>query len=291
MIIVGGTATNGIDDNLSKIVKAPLIKVEHKIFPDGESYIRIPQLITGQEVYVVQSLYPPQDKHIIELLLILETLSDMKNNKITAIIPYLAYARQDRRFKEGEAVSIKTILNAIKRAGADSLIVIEPHKVEELSYFNGEVRIADPIPEIAREVKKKVEKPFVLAPDRGALERAKRLANELECEYSFIEKERDRDTGEVRIKNLPDIKVKDLDVILIDDIISTGGTMIQAAQAAYNLGARKVIAAAFHALFIENAYERMINSGIREIITTNTLPQDPNKVTIVDVSPSIARKL
>jgi len=291
MIIVGGTATNGIDDNLAKIVKTPLIKVEHKIFPDGESYIRIPQLISGQEVYVVQSLYPPQDKHIIELLLILETLSDMKNNKITAVIPYLAYARQDRRFKEGEAVSIKTVLNAIKRAGADSLIVIEPHKVEELSYFNGEVKIADPTPEIAREVKKRVERPFVLAPDRGALERAKRLANELQCEYSFIEKERDRDTGGVRIKNLPDIKVKDMDVILIDDIISTGGTMIQAAQAVYKLGARKVIAASFHALFIENAYERMINSGIREIITTNTLPQDPNKVTIVDVSPSIARKL
>ena len=291
MIIVGGTATNGIDENLSKIVKVPLIKVEHKIFPDGESYIRIPQLISGQEVYVVQSLYPPQDKHIIELLLILETLSDMKNNRITAIIPYLAYARQDRRFKEGEAVSIKTVLNSIRRAGADSIIVIEPHKMEELSYFNGEVKVADPIPEIAREIKKRVEKPFVLAPDRGALERAKRLANELQCEYSFIEKERDRDTGEVRIKNLPDIKVRDKDVILIDDIISTGGTMIQAAQAVYKLGARKVIAAAFHALFVENAYERMINSGIKEIITTNTIPQDPSKVVVVDVSPSIARKL
>jgi len=291
MIIIGGTATNGIDENLSKIVKAPLIKVEHKVFPDGESYIRIPQRVSDEEVYVVQSLYPPQDKHLIELLLILETLTDMKNDKITAIIPYLAYARQDRRFKEGEAVSIKTVLNAIQRSGANSLIVIEPHKAEELSYFNGEIKVADPTPEIAKEIERKVEKPFVLAPDRGALERAKRLANELQCEYAFIEKERDRDTGEVRIKNLPDIKVKDMDVILIDDIISTGGTMIQAAQASYNLGAKKVIAAAFHALFIENAYERMMNSGIKEVITTNTLPQDPNKVTIVDVSPSIARKL
>ncbi|BFH74144.1 ribose-phosphate diphosphokinase [Sulfurisphaera javensis] len=291
MIIIGGTATNGIDENLSKITSIPLIKVEHKIFPDGESYIRIPQHITNQEILVVQSLYPPQDKHFVELLLILETLADMKNNKITAIIPYLAYARQDRRFKEGEALSIKTILGAISRAGADALIVIEPHKAEELSYFGKEVKIADPIPEIAKEIKKKVENPFVLAPDRGALERAKRLAEELNAEYSYIEKERDRDTGEVRIKNLPELKVKGKDVIIIDDIISTGGTMIQAAKAAYEFGARKVISAAVHSLFLENAYEKMVNGGIREIITTNTIPQDPSKVTIIDVAPSIARKL
>lgn len=291
MIIVGGTATNGIDESLSKHIRAQLIKVEHKIFPDGESYIRIPQRISDQDVYVVQSLYPPQDKHFVELLLILETLSDMKNNKITAIIPYLAYARQDRRFKEGEAVSIKSILNAIQRAGATSLIVIEPHKEEELSYFNGEVKTADPSPEIAKEIIKRAENPFVLAPDRGAIRRAKRLAEELNAEYSYIEKERDRDTGEVRIKSLPDVKVKGKDVVLIDDIISTGSTMIHAAKASYELGARKVIAASYHALFIEDAYQRMINNGIKEIITTNTIPQDPTKLTIVDVSPAIARKI
>lgn len=291
MIIIGGTATNGIDENLSKIVSAPLVKVEHKIFPDGESYIRIPQHITNQEILVVQSLYPPQDKHFVELLLILETLADMKNNKITAVVPYLAYSRQDRRFKEGEALSVKTVLGAIARAGADSLIVIEPHKEEELSYFGKEVKIADPMPEMAREVRKKVEKPFILAPDRGALERAKRLAEELNSEYSFIEKERDRDTGEIRIKNLPDLKVQGKDVVIVDDIISTGGTMIQASKVVYERGARRVIAAAVHSLFLENAYERMTSSGIKEIITTNTIPQDPSKVTIVDVSPAIARRI
>ncbi|MBB5252697.1 ribose-phosphate diphosphokinase [Sulfurisphaera ohwakuensis] len=291
MIIIGGTATNGIDENLSKIISVPLLKVEHKVFPDGESYIRIPQHITNQEILVVQSLYPPQDKHFVELLLILETLADMKNNKITAIVPYLAYSRQDRRFKEGEALSIKTILNAIARAGADVLIVIEPHKEEELSYFGKEVKIADPMPELAKEVSKKVEKPFVLAPDRGALERAKRLAEQLNAEYSYIEKERDRDTGEVRIKNLPELRLSGKDVIIVDDIISTGGTMIQATRAAYEHGARKVISVAVHSLFLDNAYEKLINSGVKEIVTTNTIPQDPSKVAVVDVSPAIARKI
>ncbi|QIW24057.1 ribose-phosphate diphosphokinase [Sulfolobus sp. S-194] len=291
MIIIGGTATNGIDENLSKLISIPLLKVEHKIFPDGESYIRIPQHITNQEILVVQSLYPPQDKHFVELLLILETLADMKNNKITAIVPYLAYSRQDRRFKDGEAISIKTILNAIARAGADVLIVIEPHKEEELSYFGKEVKIADPMPELAKEVSKKVEKPFVLAPDRGALERAKRLAEQLNAEYSYIEKERDRDTGEVRIKNLPELRLSGKDVIIVDDIISTGGTMIQATRAAYDHGARKVISVAVHSLFLGDAYEKLINSGVKEIVTTNTIPQDLSKVTIVDVSPAIARKI
>ena len=147
------------------------------------------------------------------------------------------------------------------------------------------------MPELAKEVSKKVEKPFVLAPDRGALERAKRLAEQLNAEYSYIEKERDRDTGEVRIKNLPELRLSGKDVIIVDDIISTGGTMIQATRAAYEHGARKVISVAVHSLFLDNAYEKLINSGVKEIVTTNTIPQDPSKVTVVDVSPAIARKI
>ena len=290
MIIIGGTATNGIDESLAKILSLPLVKVEHKIFPDGESYVRIPQQLSNKEVLLVQSLYPPQDKHVIELLLILETLSDMKVSKITVTIPYLAYARQNRRFKEGEAVSIKTILNLIKKSGASSLIVVEPHHYEELEYFDGEVKIADPIPELARATKNIVSSPFVLAPDKGALERAKRLAEELNCEFSYIEKERDLDTGEVRIKNLPDLKLDGKDVILVDDIISTGGTMVQASKIAYSKGAKKVIAVAVHGLLINDAYDKLISAGIKDIIVTNTIPQNKN-VIVVDVAESIARRI
>ncbi|AHC51560.1 ribose-phosphate pyrophosphokinase [Sulfolobus acidocaldarius SUSAZ] len=291
MIIIGGTATNWIDERLSKLLVSRLVKIEHKVFPDGESYIRIPERLLGEDVLVVQSLYPPQDKHLIELFFILETLNDMKANKITVIIPYLAYSRQNRRFKEGEAVSIKTVLNLIKKTGATSLMVVEPHRYEELQYFDGEVKIADPIPDIARVINGKVTNPFVLAPDKGALNRAKRLSQELGCDYSYLEKQRDLTTGEVRVTNLPDLRLDGKEVILVDDIISTGGTMVQASQIAYSKGAKKVIATAVHSLFVENAYDRLINAGIKEIITTNTIPQDTSKVTIVDVSESIARKI
>ncbi|MFP3347615.1 MAG: ribose-phosphate pyrophosphokinase-like domain-containing protein, partial [Sulfolobaceae archaeon] len=92
MIILGGTATNGIDEKVSSLLNLKLVKVEHKVFPDGESYVRIPEQITDKDVVVIQSLYPPQDKHLIELFLIAETLSDMKVDKITVVIPYLAYS-------------------------------------------------------------------------------------------------------------------------------------------------------------------------------------------------------
>mgnify|MGYP001772526836 CR=1 FL=1 len=291
MIIVGGTATNGIDEKVAELLNLKLVKVEHKVFPDGESYIRIPEQINEKEVTVIQSLYPPQDKHIIDLLLILETLSDMKVEKINVVVPYLAYARQNRRFKEGEAVSIKTILGLLRKSGASSLAVVEPHHYEELEYFNGETKIIDPIPEIGKAVSQRVKNPFVLAPDKGALNRAERLAKLLEAEYSFIEKERDLNTGEVRVKNLPELKVRDKDVVIVDDIISTGGTMLQAISIAKSQGAKNIYVAAVHGLFVGNVQERLIEAGATEIFVTNTIPQDPSKVTIVDISEAIARTI
>mgnify|MGYP001772465718 CR=1 FL=1 len=291
MIILGGTATNGIDEKVSSLLNLKLVKVEHKVFPDGESYVRIPEQITDKDVVVIQSLYPPQDKHLIELFLIVETLSDMKVDKITVVIPYLAYSRQNRRFKEGEALSIKTILNLLRKSGASSLAVVEPHHYEELEYFEGDIKVIDPIPYISKVVSQRTEKPLVLAPDKGALNRAKRLAEILSTDYAFIEKERDLNTGEVRIKNLPELEVKGRDVVLIDDIISTGGTMVQAINMVKKQGARKVYVTAVHGLFIGDAYLRLIEAGAKEVIITNTIPQDPSKVTIVDVSEAVARTL
>jgi len=108
------------------------LKVEHKVFHDGESYIRIPAKVEGEDVIVVQSTYPPQDKHLMELFLMVEALKDLKASRVVTVVPYLAYSRQDRRFRDGEAVSIKTVLNLLRYSGADSLVVVEPHKPEEL---------------------------------------------------------------------------------------------------------------------------------------------------------------
>ncbi|ARM76408.1 ribose-phosphate diphosphokinase [Acidianus manzaensis] len=292
MIIIGGSASNGIDERIAKILNLKLVKVEHKIFPDGESYIRIPESINSENVAIVQSTYYPQDKHLMELFLIAEAAKNLGASKIIAVIPYLAYARQDRRFKDGEALSLKTVLNLIYYSGIDEILTVEPHKQDALiSYFKGEVKIVDPTPALANEVKKEVEYPFVLAPDRGALDRAERLSKELNAPFSFIEKERDRTTGEVRIKEIPkDVEIKGKDVVLIDDIISTGGTLAQAAKVAYDLGARKVIAAASHVLLVNNALQKLQSAGIKCIIGTNSIRTEDN-IKVADISEVIAVKL
>ncbi len=293
MIIVGGTSTNGIDEGLAKALSAELIKVEHKVFPDGESYIRIPQpqRLQGEEVVVVQSTYYPQDKNLMELLFMIEAVKDFGASKVIAVIPYLAYARQDKRFREGEALSIKTVLRSIKNVGADVLITVEPHKAEELNHFSGETRIVYPEPLFAEELAKIVDKPFVLSPDVGALFRAKMVAEKLNCDYAYIEKERDRITGEITAKNIPRENLKDKDVIIVDDIISTGGTTAQAAKIAYSLGARRVIAAAAHVLMIGEAKKKIQESNVKLVIGTNTVPKVMEDMIYLDVSKIIAEKI
>jgi len=291
MIIIGGTATNGIDESLSKILSIPLVKVESKIFPDGESYIRVPSSIRNEEVLLVQTTDYPQDKHLIELFLIAETIRDLGAKKLTAVVPYLAYSRQDRRFKDGEAVSIKTILHILGEIGVNGLLVVEPHKPEELSYFKGELKIVHPYHQISRKIKEIVEDPFILAPDRGALDRARKSAEEISVPYSYIEKERDRTTGEVRIKEAPNINLKGKDVVLIDDIISTGGTIVQATRLAYSLGARSVTAVAVHLLLVGDAKERLREAGVKTLIGTNTINIKDKDIITIDVSQSIALSL
>ncbi|BBD72596.1 ribose-phosphate pyrophosphokinase [Sulfodiicoccus acidiphilus] len=288
MIVLGGPAANGLDDGIARNLSVELVKVDHKVFPDGESYIRIPRAVEGEEVIVVQSTYNPQDKHIVELCLMLEALKDLKASKVTAVVPYLAYSRQDRRFKEGEALSSKTILNLIWRSGADALVVVEPHKPEALNYFRGDVRIVDPTPAIAYRLKGDLTHPFVLAPDRGALDRARRLASLLNASFAHVEKERNRDTGEVKIGEVPK-EVHGKDVILIDDIVSTGSTMTKVASAATRGGARSITAVAIHFLSDQASIKRMQESGISRLVGTNTVPV--SGINVVDLSEEIAKRL
>ncbi|MGC9106084.1 MAG: ribose-phosphate diphosphokinase [Thermoprotei archaeon] len=291
MIVLGGPAHNGIGKNLARLINAEFYEVEHKVFPDGESYVRIPIDVMGKDVIVVQSTYYPQDKHIIELLLMTEALDDLKANSVTAVVPYLAYSRQDRRFRHGEALSVKTVLQVIRKSGANALIVVEPHHYDALSHFEGDARAADPMPELAAAFKD-VKDAFVLAPDKGALERAQRFAEALGVEFDHLEKLRDRVTGQVSLVTKPTEKIKGKSVIIVDDIISTGDTMALAAKAAYDAGAKEVLAAAVHGLFVsKDSVKKLKDAGIKRIVVTNTIPQSSSEVEVVDVSPAIARKI
>ena len=292
-IVVGGPAANGLDAEIAKALKARLVKTEHKIFPDGESYIRLPETIE-EEVVVVQSLYPPQDKHLLELLIILDLVKDLGANKVTAVVPYLAYARQDKRFKVGEAISVKTVLKCIEKAGADRLITVDIHKEESLGFFGKPSYNTTVIPELTKYLEEKLGdaardplKCMVLSPDKGGVNRVKMMAEMLGVGYDYVEKERDRETGEVRAAP-KELDVEGKIVVIVDDIISTGGTIALAARSVKELGAADVYAMCSHALLVGEAFNKMARSGVREVIAANTVPSPASKIS---AGPAIIRGL
>lgn len=286
MIIVGGPASNNIDLEIARIMNIPQITLEYKTFPDGESYIRYPVekvKLSKETVVIVQSLYPPQDKHFLELLLAISTAKDLGAEEVVAVVPYLAYARQDKRFRAGEAISVNVILKSIEFAGADRFITIDIHKEESLKVLSIPYKNLTAMKELAKYLaERNYENPVILAPDRGAISLAKDIANILNTEYDYIIKVRDKITGEVRAE-AKTLDIKDKTVIIVDDIISTGGTMVLAARCSLASGAKTVVAVCTHALLVGNALDRLRESGVSDIIATNSVPSPVSKVSVASV--------
>ena len=275
-----------MEESIGKALREKSAKVAAKLFPDGESYIKMPGGMEGEDVVLVQSTYSPQDKHIMELLLMADAAREFKARSITAVVPYMAYLRQDRRFMEGEAVSSQAVLRFINAAGVSSLAVVQPHKDAPFSAFNGKVSLVDPIPLQAKAVSKLLTEPIVLAPDKGGVGRAKELADLLGCKFSHIDKVRDSVTWEVKIEAPLVGSFKGKDVVIVDDIISTGETIAQASREVLSKGAEKVIAVATHLVMAGGAKDRLKGAGVSEIFGTNTVPYEGAK--ILDIGGQIA---
>lgn len=294
MIVVGGPAANGVDEELANLLNAKLIKVEHKIFPDGESYIRYPTTNLRDDIILVQSLYPPQDKHFVELLLMLKTAKEFGAKKVITVVPYLAYARQDKRFLEGEAISINVILEAIEHFGTDAFITVDIHNPDSLKKLSIPYVNTSAVKPLTEYVRDKfihdISNTIVLSPDKGGIKRARKAAQILGVSYDYIEKVRDRVTGEV--KALPkELSVQGKTVFIIDDIISTGGTIALATHSVLERGAKEVYVACTHALLVKNALERMYKAGVKEVVSTVSVPSPISKVRIGNIIVEALREL
>lgn len=287
MLVVEGPAGNGIGRSVASMLGYELLESRHTIFPDGESEVGIVGPIKGKDILIVQSTYPLQDKRLIELVLLANDAKKQGAKSIGAVVPYLAYARQDRRFEEkGNAISINTILEMLNSAGITTLVTVAPHNVESLSAFNGLVTVADAITPLASEVKNGLTNPFVLAPDKGALDIAKHFAEVIGCDHAYIDKQRDKLTGDINILKAPRDDFRGKEMIVVDDIISTGGTIAQASRFAHANGASRVIAAAVHLVMAGNAYDKIKDAGVDAIYGTNSIPYD--KAHTVDISKAVA---
>jgi len=277
-VVLGSGASHMAEEIKNKVEKFGklLIESEIKTFPDGEKYVRV--LGDGKEAVVVQSMFRPQNEHLVELLLLGDALREKGFKHLKAVVPYLAYSRQDRVSKEGEPISVRAIMRAISLY-YDELYVFDLHNPKTLEYFPGKALNVSPAKVIANYFKDKLGEGVVLAPDRGALERAKTVANILSLEFSYFEKKRISPT-EVQMRPV-EVDVKEKNVLIVDDIISTGGTMIKAANILKGMGASKVFVVATHGVFAEGAIEK-VSKAVDELAVTNSIPTPVSKISLVE---------
>ncbi|MEM2238864.1 MAG: ribose-phosphate diphosphokinase [Candidatus Bathyarchaeia archaeon] len=290
MRILSGPSSVKLAENISVELKIPLVKVQFKRFPDGEFYFRLLESIEGEVLLIVQSLPPPQDQHILELIYMLETCRELGARRLIVYAPYLAYSRQDRRYLSGEAVSSKILAQSLERAGASELYTVDIHNLGVLDYYHIPAYNLTAADEIIRYfLAKGVERPLVVAPDdeEAALKRAEVAAKAAGTDYDWLEKQRDRYTGEI-VTAEKTLNVSGRDAVIIDDIISTGGTAANAARILKKQGARRVYVGVTHALLAENALGRLREAGIEEVVGTDSIPGPVSKIT---TAPIIARKL
>ncbi|MCW3135109.1 MAG: ribose-phosphate diphosphokinase [Methanophagales archaeon] len=249
---------------------------EFKRFPDGELYTRVAEEIKDEEIVIVQSIRTDSD--LMCLLQLIDAVEEAYKTKV--VIPYLGYARQDKKFEPGEAISIRAIARSICAAGViDKIYVINVHNRGVLKYFDRETKELDASPLIANYiVKKKIAHPVIIGPDKGAAELAKAVASPYGFDYDVLEKKRiSSEDVEIKPKGL---SVEGRNAVIVDDIISTGGTISEAASMLKAQGANDIYVACIHGVFVQNAILRMLRAGVKEIIATDTIESTFSKVSI-----------
>lgn len=279
MKVLGGSASTRTAKELASILGADLVAVEQKTFPDGEVYVRVPAKLRDEHVVIVQTTQP--NASLVELLFLEAAAHDQGAAEITVVVPYYAYSRQDRVFNEGEIISAEAIAELIELK-ADRFITVDPHKEHILGFFGIESHGVSAVPLLAKELERQ-SVDTVLAPDKGALDRAEFAAKCLGADFDFMEKTRLSGTEVVMKAKSLDVRGKT--VAIVDDIISTGGTIATAAAELKRQGAKRVIAACTHGLFLNNAVERLHGTGVDVVIATDSI-EGPRSV--VGCAPAIA---
>lgn len=240
-------------------------------FSDGETRIEIESNVRGRDVFVIQPTSSPANEHLMELLIMIDALKRASANRITAVMPYYGYGRQERKSAPRTPISAKLVANLVESAGTDRLLTLELHTSAVQGFFNIPVDHLFSKPVFCeRLLKSDINDPIVVSPDAGGVERARAIAKVLKCGLAIVDKRRDR-PGVSEVMNLIG-DVTDKTAILVDDICDTAGTLTQAAKALKDQGAKRVIAAITHPVLSGPAIERIANSPLETIYVTDTIP-------------------
>jgi ribose-phosphate pyrophosphokinase len=283
MKILPGPASQKLGEIIAKQLKLPLLELNYKYFTDGESYLQIIGEVENEEIILVQSTSPPQEKRFMELILIASTLKELGSTKVIAIVPYLCYARSDRRRKEGEVVSHDITMDLINKSGIDTLITINAHNRDAFLKTTPDLEKYDLniIPYLAKESKVQVDKNWlVIGPDMGSIEDIELASRILGAPYLTLEKYRNPNTHRISIKDV-EINCQGKDVLLVDDIISSGGTAIDAIKLILKNKPLSLMFFCIHNLASKDVIKEIKKLGVDKIISSNTIERDD--VEIIDI--------
>jgi ribose-phosphate pyrophosphokinase len=281
MKIISGPASKTLAEAVSAQTGFSNVPVVSKVFPDGESYVRLEDNVQGENVAIVQTTCPPmQDGKLFQLAFLADSAKRAGADKVTAVVPYLAYARQDKMFLSGEGISVETIARMLKASGIDEVLTVNVHSEPTLTKFPFPAKTLSAIPLIADYfIKKGFKGAFALSPDKGAMYIAKQAQAVLGGDVGHLNKTRDRYTGQT-VQTAEGLNVKGQNVIILDDIISTGGTIVGAAKILREQGAKHVFCGCVHGLLIGDAEKRILDAGVEEIVGTDSVPGNVSKVSL-----------
>ena len=271
MKLLTGNSNKTLSKNIAKYLKSKLVNSSIRKFSDGEIYVEINENIRGNSIFIIQSVSSPANDNLMELLLCIDALKRSSAKNITAVIPYFGYARQDRKVVPRTSISAKLVSNLITKAGADRVMTVDLHAGQIQGFFDIPVDNLFATPIFARHVKKKIKskKIICVAPDVGGTERARALGKLLNVGLAIVDKRRPK-PGQSQVMNVIG-DVKDQTCIIVDDIIDSGGTIINAAKALKKRGAKDVYVYITHGVLSGDAVKKIKESVIKNLVITDTI--------------------
>jgi ribose-phosphate pyrophosphokinase len=287
-MIFSGTANEELSNEIAKYLEMPLSSATINRFSDGEINVQIAQSVRGKDVFIIQPTCAPANDNLMELLIMTDALKRSSAKSITAIVPYYGYARQDRKAAPRVPISAKLVANLMEVAGITRVVTVDLHASQIQGFFDipvdnlyGAILFVDYIKS------KKFKNPIIASPDIGGVARARYFAKKLGLDMVIVDKRREKANESEVMNVIGDVDGKD--VILIDDMIDTAGTMVKAAEALKKLGATSVMACCTHPVLSGPAFDRIENGSLDELIVTNTIPMQhtSNKIKMLSTAPML----
>lgn len=271
MKIFSGSANRELAQRICEAIGQPLGDATISSFPDGETYVKIEENIRGRDVFIVQPTCPPTNQHLMELLIMVDAARRASAYRITAVVPFFGYARQDRKDKPRVPITAKLVANLLHAAGVNRVLTMDLHAQQVQGFFDIPVDHLYSMPVLIKYLRSTLTGKFVVvSPDVGGLKMAAAYSQTLEVNLAIVAKQRKSPT-ETEAQYVIG-EVADHDVLLVDDLTETAGTLVSAAKILRERGAKKIYAAVSHAVLVDLAVERLQNSLIEELITTNSTP-------------------